>query len=77
MIYMNVRIEIKYLSDGGRVSQSGSFPLRRKKPEEIAYEWLQQIKRQVTYRELISVTADQEDITEKVKGIIDRVSKLL
>ena len=64
---MSVTIQIKYLSDAGRVFQYGTFPLKRRKPEEVAYEWLQQIKRQVTYRELISVIVDgEEDITDKV-----------
>ncbi|MCM3665496.1 hypothetical protein M3204_13850 [Mesobacillus subterraneus] len=64
---MNVTIQIKFLSDAGRVYQSGTFPLRRRKPEEIAYEWLQQIKRKVTYQKLISVIVDgNEDITGKV-----------
>jgi len=67
MIYMNVTIQIKYLSDAGRVFQSGTFPLKRRKAEEVAYDWLQQIKRKVTYKELISVIVDgKEDITEKV-----------
>lgn len=67
---MNVTIQIKYLSNAGRVMQRGSFPLRGRKPEKIAYDWLQQIKRQVTYQELISVVADgDQDITEKVREL--------
>lgn len=64
---MNARIQITYLTEGGRAQQSGTFPLRRRKQEEIAFEWLQLIKRKVTYKELISVIVDgKEDITEKV-----------
>lgn len=67
---MNVTIQIKYLSDAGRALQGGSFPLKRRKPEEVAFEWLQQIKRQVTYRELISVVINgDKDITNEVKEI--------
>lgn len=67
MIYMNARIQITYLTEGGRAQQSGTFPLRRRKPEEVAFSWLQEIKRKVFYRELISVIVDgNEDITEKV-----------
>lgn len=70
MICMNVRIEIKYLTDGGRAVQAGSFPLKGRKSEDIAFKWLQQIKRQVTYRELISVTVNKEDdITENVRKL--------
>lgn len=64
---MNARIQITYRTEGGRAQQSGTFPLRRRKPEEVAYAWLQQIKRKVTYQELILVIVDgKEDITEKV-----------
>lgn len=64
---MNVRIQITYLTEGGRAQQSGTFPLKRKKPEEVAFEWLQQIKRKVNYKHLISVIVDgKEDITEEV-----------
>lgn len=65
---MNVKIQITYMTDGGRTQQSGTFPLRRKKPEELAFEWLQQIKRKMyTYQTLISVIVDgKEDITKKV-----------
>jgi hypothetical protein len=67
---MNARIQITYLTEGGRAQQSGTFPLRRKTPERVAYEWLQEIKRKVFYRELISVIVDgKEDITEKVLEI--------
>lgn len=64
---MNARIQITYLTEGGRAQQSGTFPLRGRSVEVVAYEWLKQIKRQVTYRELISVIVDgKEDITDKV-----------
>lgn len=67
---MNVRLEIKYLSDAGKASQSGSFPPRGRKPEEVAFEWLQEIKRKVTYQELISVIANGDlDITKLVKEL--------
>lgn len=69
---MNVKIQITYMTDGVRTQQSGTFPLRRKRPEEIAFEWLQQIKREMyTYQKLISVIVDgKEDITEKVNKLI-------
>lgn len=69
---MNVKIQITYMTDGGRTQQSGTFPLRRKKPEEIALEWLRQIKLEMyTYQTLISVIVDgKEDITEEVNKLI-------
>jgi hypothetical protein len=67
-IYMNVRIQITSRTKGGKAQQSGTFPLRRRKSEEVAFDWLQNIKRKVTYRELISVIVDgKEDITDKVQ----------
>jgi hypothetical protein len=64
---MNVTIQMKYMTDGGRAQQSGTFPLKSKKPEEVAFDWMQEIKRKVTYQELISVILDEEkDLTEKV-----------
>jgi hypothetical protein len=67
---MLVRIQVTYLTDGGRAQQSGSFPLKRLKPEEIAFQWLQEIKRKVTYQELISVFVDNNvGITDKVREL--------
>lgn len=64
---MHIRIQITYQTEGGKAQQSGTFSLRRKNPEEVAFEWLQEIKRRVFYRALISITVDgKEDITEKV-----------
>lgn len=64
---MNARIQITYLTESGRAQQSGTFPLRGRKVEKVAFSWLQEIKRKVFYRELISVIVDgKEDITEKV-----------
>ena len=65
--FMNVLIQVTYLTEGGKAQQKGTFPLRKRIPEEIAFEWLQQIKRKVTYKELKSVIVDgKEDITGKV-----------
>lgn len=66
---MKVIIQIKYLSSGGRSQQSGSFPLRGRKPELIAVEWIKQVKRDLFFDELLEVIVDEkEDITEKVKN---------
>jgi hypothetical protein len=67
---MNVLIVIHYISADNKVMQKGSFPLRGKTKEQVAYEWLRQIKRQMSYyEELEKVTADGEDITDKVKEL--------
>jgi glycerol-3-phosphate dehydrogenase len=67
---MNVLIVIHYISNDNKVMQRGSFPLRGKTKEQVAYEWLRRIKREMPYyEELEKVTADGEDITEKVKEL--------
>jgi glycerol-3-phosphate dehydrogenase len=67
---MNVLIVMHYISNDNKVMQRGSFPLRGKPKEQVAYEWLRQIKRQMPYYEEVEkVTADGEDITEKVKEL--------
>jgi uncharacterized protein (UPF0218 family) len=67
MIYMNVAIEIHYISDG-RGMQKGSFPLRGRKPVKIALEFWQQIKKEMSNRaELEKVIVDgDQDITQLV-----------
>lgn len=68
---MYIRIQITYLTEGGKAQQSGTFPLGRSKTEEIAFDWLKQIMRKVTYLQLISVIVDgKEDITEDVNKLL-------
>jgi lysylphosphatidylglycerol synthetase-like protein (DUF2156 family) len=66
---MNVTIQIHYIeveSETG-ILQRGSFPLKGKKREQVAYNWWRQIKREMTVEIAIEqVIADGEDITELV-----------
>ncbi|MBT2758006.1 hypothetical protein J7E71_19225 [Mesobacillus foraminis] len=65
---MNVTIKIRYNSPAGIVTQRGTFPLKGRKPERVAFDWLQLIKKEVNYEGLIEVTADSDlDITELVR----------
>ncbi|WP_026572512.1 hypothetical protein [Bacillus sp. UNC438CL73TsuS30] len=67
---MIVLIEIQYIAVDSRVMQRGEFPLRRRKPEEVAFEWLKQIKREMPfYEELVKVKVNGEDITDLVKKL--------
>lgn len=67
---MTVLIVIHYISSDNKIMQRGSFPLRGKKPEEVAYEWLRKIKREMPYYEDVEkILADGEDITEKVREL--------
>jgi hypothetical protein len=65
-----VVVSIRYTSPAGPVLQQGEFYLRGKKPEEIALNWWKQIQREVYTDELISVEVNGEDITEKVRDLL-------
>jgi hypothetical protein len=63
---MNVSLRIDY-TGGSRISQSGSFPLRGRKPEQIALLWWKQLKKESSYRATLdAVIADGQDITQQV-----------
>ncbi|OIK11968.1 hypothetical protein BIV60_17080 [Bacillus sp. MUM 116] len=65
---MNISIEIHFISADNKIMQRDEFPLRRRKPEEVAFEWLKQIRREMPYfEEVVLVKADGEDITELVR----------
>jgi hypothetical protein len=70
MIYTNVTIEIRYISNGTKVMQRASFPVKRRKHEEIAFEWFKQIRREMPWgAELVKVLCNEEDLTELVKEL--------
>jgi hypothetical protein len=65
---MTVLIVIHFISSENKIMQRGSFPLKGKTKEVVAFEWWKQIRREMPYGgELEKVTANGEDITEKVK----------
>jgi hypothetical protein len=67
---MNVFIQINFISCDSKILQQGSFPLRGRKREEVAFEFWKQIRRYMPYGgELARVRADGEDITELVKKL--------
>jgi len=68
---MNVSVTIRYNSPAGPVLQQGDFPLNRRKPEEVALKWWKQIQNEVYTDGLIEVTANSEDITDKVIALLD------
>jgi hypothetical protein len=69
---MNLSISIRYSSPAGPVLQQGDFPLRGKNPEQVALDWWKQIQREVYTDELIEVTANGEDITDKIKPLLNK-----
>ena len=72
MIYMTVAIQIHYIAIENNVKCLRRWEVRlgRKKPEQVAYEWWKQIKREsFVDLELEKVIADGEDITNLVKEL--------
>jgi hypothetical protein len=69
---MNVTIQIHYITieNNGRILQRGAFPLKRRKPEEVALEFWRWIKKEMPLEIAIEqVIVDGEDITELVKEL--------
>jgi hypothetical protein len=69
---MNITIQIHYIAieNEGRILQRGSFPLKRRKPEDVAYAFWRRIKKEMSLEIAIEqVIADGEDITEIVKEL--------
>ena len=54
--------------NGIRIAKGGTFPLRRRKPEEVALDWIKEIKKEMNVEQVLEVIADGENITEKVKN---------
>jgi hypothetical protein len=70
---MNIVISIYYIAVevGVKSLRSGSFPLKGKRPEEVAHEFWKWIKSEEPLDlELVKVTVEgDQDITEKVKSL--------
>lgn len=67
---MNVLIPIFYSTNENSVLRRGSFPLKNRKPGEVAYEFWKWIKKEHPYPcELEKVLADGEDLTQLVKNL--------
>jgi hypothetical protein len=69
---MNVSIRIDYIASS-KVSQTASFPLRRRTKEQVAYEWWKYLKKETSYRATLDkVFADGDDITDLVKELEEK-----
>lgn len=64
---MNVTIKLMLVVNGIRIAKGGTFPLRKRKPEQVAFDWIKEIKKEMNVESVLEVIADGEDITEKVK----------
>lgn len=65
-----VNLTIHYVS-GSRTEQSGSFPLRRRSPEQVAYEFWKQIQKEMSQRAVLEkvIANGDQDITELVREV--------
>lgn len=65
---MRIVLGITLMVNDIRVFRSGNFPLKGKKPEVVALEWIRQINRQdFVISKIIKVVYDgDKDITEEV-----------
>ncbi|WP_409276390.1 hypothetical protein V1499_22945 (plasmid) [Neobacillus sp. SCS-31] len=67
---MYITVQIDYKSKWNNLSQAGSFHLRNKKPEELAFEWWMVIKKDAFEPQLEKVTINGDtDITDLVKAM--------
>jgi hypothetical protein len=69
---MNITIRIIYtaIDVNSKSLRSGSFPLKGRKPEKVAYEFWKWIKSEEPLELVLEkVVLDGEEITELVKGI--------
>jgi hypothetical protein len=65
-----ITIEIHYEA-ASRIVQRGTFPLKGRKPEQIALQFWKAIKKEMSYRaELERVLAGGNDITQQVRDLI-------
>lgn len=67
---MNSLMTIRFHSPAGPVLQQGDFSLKGRKPEQVALMWWKQIQNEVHTDGLIEVTANNEDITDKVRALL-------
>jgi hypothetical protein len=66
---LNITIEIHYKGDS-KALRRGSFPLRGRKPEWVAFDFWKQIKKEMPYPvKLEEVIAAGEDVTQQVKEL--------
>jgi len=61
---MNTTIQITYLSRGQRVYRAGTFPLRRRTPEQVLKDWIKEIMREMEVEKVLRVVIDGEEWKE-------------
>jgi hypothetical protein len=67
---MSILIQIFYTTSDNSGFRKGSFSLKNRKPEAVAYDFWKWIKKEHPYPcELEKVLADGEDLTQLVKNL--------
>ncbi|WML45402.1 hypothetical protein [Neobacillus sp. PS3-40] len=75
---MNVIIQMVYSVHGSKNSREASFPPRGKRPEELAYDWWKQIKKEMSYFAKLEkvVVNGEQDITETMINMENAIHHL-
>lgn len=73
---MMAMIQIIFISSvsGSKILQRSEFQMGGRTPAQLAYQWWEQIKREMHVAELHQCLCNGEDITDQVKAI-DRQQK--
>ncbi|WP_045520311.1 hypothetical protein [Neobacillus niacini] len=67
---MNVLIQIFYTTNDNSIFQRGNFPLKKRKPENVAFEFWKLIKKDHPFEcKLEKVIVTGEDLTHLVKNL--------
>ncbi|MEH6994246.1 hypothetical protein V7075_16245 [Neobacillus drentensis] len=67
---MNLLIQIFYTTNDNSIFRRGSYPLKNKKPEEVAYEFWKWIRKEHPFPcELEKVIVNGEDLSQLVKNL--------
>jgi hypothetical protein len=66
-VMMSAKIEIIFLSSSGsKILQRGSFPLKGKRPQDIAFDWWIKIQKEMFVELLEQVLCNGEEITDMI-----------
>lgn len=75
MILLNIHIEVHFVANKNRVLKQGSFPLKGRKPEIVAFNWWKEIKRELPVDYLEKILVNGEEITKQITEL-DKLSPL-
>jgi hypothetical protein len=69
MTVTTIQVIYRSAASGSCILQRGSFPLKGRKPEKVAFDWFVEIQREMHVGSLEQVLCDGDDITQLVKAM--------